>query len=131
MSRIDIGLHATSPISMDQMNISITDQLAEYVREKVKSGRYNNASEVVRDALRRMEEEDARALRLAAPSAEDVIADLTEVQIESIRNRVHAGIQEIEEGNFQTYEGQDGLRRLIETVKDSSRKGLQQTTSRK
>lgn len=113
------------------MNISITDQLAEYVREKVKSGRYNNASEVVRDALRRMEEEDARALRLAAPSAEDVIADLTEVQIESIRKRVRAGIQDVEEGNFQTYEGHDGLRRLIETVKDSSRKGLQQTTSRK
>ena len=39
---------------MDQMNVSITDQLAGYVRKKVKSGRYNNASEVVREALRRM-----------------------------------------------------------------------------
>jgi antitoxin ParD1/3/4 len=116
---------------MDQMNISVTDQLAEYVREKVRSGRYNNASEVVRDALRRMEEEDARALRVAVPSAEDVIADLTEVQIESIRNRVRAGIQEIKEGNFKAYEGHNGLRHLIENVKDSSRKGLQQTTSRK
>jgi antitoxin ParD1/3/4 len=116
---------------MDQMNISITDQLAEYVREKVRSGRYNNASEVIRDALRRMEEEDARALRLAAPSTEDVIADLTEVQIESIRNRVRAGIQDIKKGNFQTYEGHDGLRRLIENVKNNSQKDLQQTTSRK
>ena len=34
---------------MDQMNVSITDQLAGYVRKKVKSGRYNNASEVVRE----------------------------------------------------------------------------------
>ena len=31
-----------------------------YVRNKVKSGRYNNASEVVREALRRMEDQDAR-----------------------------------------------------------------------
>jgi len=47
---------------MDQMNVSITDRLAGYVRKKVKSGRYNNASEVVREALRRMEDEDARAV---------------------------------------------------------------------
>jgi putative addiction module CopG family antidote len=45
---------------MDQMNVSITDRLAGYARKKVKSGRYNNASEVVREALRRMEDEDAR-----------------------------------------------------------------------
>ena len=62
---------------MDQMNVSITDRLAGYVRKKVKSGRYNNASEVVRDALRRMEDEDTRAVRLASPSAEDIVSDLT------------------------------------------------------
>jgi antitoxin ParD1/3/4 len=61
---------------MDQMNVSITDRLAGYVRKKVKSGRYNNASEVVRDALRRMEDEDTRAVRLAIPSAEDIVSDL-------------------------------------------------------
>jgi putative addiction module CopG family antidote len=55
---------------MDQMSVSITDRLAGYVRKKVKSGRYNNASEVVREALRRMEDEDARAVRLAKPTAE-------------------------------------------------------------
>jgi putative addiction module CopG family antidote len=31
---------------MDQVNVSMTDRLAGYVRKKVKSGRYNNASEV-------------------------------------------------------------------------------------
>jgi len=56
---------------MDQMNVSITDHLAEYVRARVKSGRYNNASEVVREALRRMEDDDQRALRMAAPTVED------------------------------------------------------------
>jgi putative addiction module CopG family antidote len=35
------------------MNVSLTDELEKMVGEKVKSGLYNNASEVVRDALRR------------------------------------------------------------------------------
>src|SRR5438046_223129 len=79
-------------LSMDQMNVSITDQLAGYVRKKVKSGRYNNASEVAREALRRMEEDDERALRLAKPTAEDILTDLTEEQLDGIRRRVRASI---------------------------------------
>jgi putative addiction module CopG family antidote len=59
-----------------QMNVSITDRLAGYVRKKVKSGRYNNASEVVREALRRMEDDEARAVRLARPTVEDILSDL-------------------------------------------------------
>jgi len=51
---------------MDQMNVSITDRLAGYVRNKAKSGRYNNASEVVREGLRRMKDADARAVRPAS-----------------------------------------------------------------
>jgi putative addiction module CopG family antidote len=35
------------------MNVSLTDELETVIQEKVKSGLYNNASEVVRDALRR------------------------------------------------------------------------------
>ena len=35
------------------MNVSLTDELEAVIQEKVKSGLYNNASEVVRDALRR------------------------------------------------------------------------------
>ena len=34
------------------MNISLTPRLEEYVRQRVASGMYNNASEVVREALR-------------------------------------------------------------------------------
>ena len=40
------------------MNVNLTPQLEELVREKVSSGLYNSASEVVRDALRLMEEQD-------------------------------------------------------------------------
>lgn len=45
------------------MNINLTPQLEEMVRQKVTSGMYTSASEVVREALRLMEERDA--LRLA------------------------------------------------------------------
>ena len=47
------------------MNINLTPELEELVRQKVSSGRYNSASEVVREALRLMENEDQlRTLKL-------------------------------------------------------------------
>ena len=47
------------------MNISLTPQLEEMIRQKVASGLYNSASEVVRDALRLMDEKDLlRATKL-------------------------------------------------------------------
>lgn len=39
--------------TVGKMNVSLTDELETIVHKKVKSGLYNNASEVVRDALRR------------------------------------------------------------------------------
>ena len=48
------------------MNVSLTPQHEKFVNNKVKSGRYNSASEVVREALRLLEEHDRfRAQRLA------------------------------------------------------------------
>lgn len=40
------------------MNVSLTAHLEELIQEKVASGRYGNASEVVREALRLLEERD-------------------------------------------------------------------------
>jgi antitoxin ParD1/3/4 len=40
------------------MNVNLTPQLEELVRAKVASGLYTSASEVVREALRLMEEQD-------------------------------------------------------------------------
>lgn len=116
---------------MDQMNVSITDQLAGYVRKKVKSGRYNNASEVVREALRRMEDEDERASRLAKPSAEDILTDLTEVQLDGIRRRVRARIEGIEAGKFVEYDGREGLKKLADGVKTRGRRLIAQEASGK
>jgi antitoxin ParD1/3/4 len=48
------------------MNVSLTPELEKFVAAKVEAGRYNSASEVVREALRLLEEHDQnRAARLA------------------------------------------------------------------
>jgi len=48
------------------MNVSLTPELEEFVNSKVEGGRYGSASEVVREALRLLEEHDLnRAARLA------------------------------------------------------------------
>jgi antitoxin ParD1/3/4 len=48
------------------MNVSLTTELEKFVSAKVESGRYNSASEVVREALRLLEEHDqARSVQLA------------------------------------------------------------------
>jgi antitoxin ParD1/3/4 len=47
------------------MNVNLTPQLEELVRAKVASGMYSSASEVVREALRLMDEQDRlRAVKL-------------------------------------------------------------------
>ena len=49
------------------MNVSLTPDLEKYVQAKVDTGRYRSSSEVVREALRLLEEKDQeRAQRLAA-----------------------------------------------------------------
>ena len=40
------------------MNVSLTPKLEGFVKAKVKTGDYNNASEVVREALRLLQQED-------------------------------------------------------------------------
>ena len=43
---------------MPTRNVNLTDELDSFVRAKVESGRYENASEVVRAALRTLEREE-------------------------------------------------------------------------
>jgi len=48
------------------MNISLTPHFEELVKNKLESGHYHSASEVIRDALRLLEERDQlREIRLA------------------------------------------------------------------
>lgn len=58
------------------MHIKLTSKMEKYLQSKVKSGMYGNASEVVRDAIRRMNDEDRKleALNRALQEGEEQIA---------------------------------------------------------
>lgn len=78
------------------MHVSLTDRLNDYVREKVASGLYNNASEVVREALRRqIEAEMSEEARLAR-----------------LREAIDIGLEQAERGEFAAYSLDDTLERL-------------------
>ena len=46
------------------MHVSLTPELEAIVQDKVKSGYYSNASEVVRDAIRRLHERELASYNL-------------------------------------------------------------------
>ena len=58
------------------MNVNLTLELEQLVQAKVQSGRYNSASEVVREALRLMDEQDR----------------LREAKLEQLRSDVRQGL---------------------------------------
>ena len=58
------------------MNVNLTPQLEELVRAKVATGMYNSASEVVRDALRLMAQND----------------QAHEVKLEQLRQEIKLGL---------------------------------------
>lgn len=58
------------------MNVNLTPQLEELVRSKVASGLYTSASEVVREALRLMDEQDR----------------LREAKLQQLRTEVRQGV---------------------------------------
>ena len=68
------------------MNVSLTPELEKIVRDKVESGLYNNASEVVREAIRRMHEEDCLTVQKQREISRRAAAALRE------------GMRQIEEG---------------------------------
>jgi hypothetical protein len=84
--------------------------------EEGENGRYNNASEVVREALRRMEDEDARGTAGKAhggghPNGPDGGAARRHPA------RVRAGIESIVAGKYTEYDGREGLKELADGVK--------------
>ncbi len=62
------------------MNVSLTLVLEEFVRRKVATGLYNNASEVVREALRLMVERETGGR--PAPKKSEVVATLKALEPE-------------------------------------------------
>jgi antitoxin ParD1/3/4 len=97
------------------MHVNLTPTLDEYVLAKVKSGRYNNASEVVREALRRMQDDEARS---------SGTWDFTPDEMDEIRKNVQQGIDELDRGEGTTYEGARGLKQFFREIEAQGRKEL-------
>lgn len=55
------------------MHINLSPEMENFIKSKVSSGFYGNATEVIRDAIRRMQAEEDRAasLRAAASAAQE------------------------------------------------------------
>ena len=111
-------------MAVEQMNISISPQMAKFIRGKVKAGGYTNISEVVRNAVRRMQEEELREARLARLAADQILDRLTDADKASIHERAQAGFAAIERGEYTDYEGREGLGSLAAGVKSRGRKLL-------
>jgi antitoxin ParD1/3/4 len=84
------------------MNVHLTPELEQMVQEKVKSGRYNSASEVVREALRLMEQRD----------------EVVELQKDEMRRKIQEGWDALQRGEkldgekfFAELEAKELLRR--------------------
>jgi len=82
------------------MNVSLTPKLESYVKQKVTAGMYNSASEVIREALRLLEERDA----------------LQVVKLEALRQDINQGLESLDNGKGKSLD--------IEAIKAKARNVL-------
>lgn len=80
------------------MNVSLTPELEQFVHNKVKSGRYLSASEVVREALRLLEERDR----------------LREIRLETLRQEIAIGVEQSDRG--EGADGEEVIQELLEEI---------------
>jgi antitoxin ParD1/3/4 len=79
-----------SELAMATMNVSLPDAMKEWVEKQVESGRYANASDVVRDLVRR-EQERAEAREKLDQMVEDALASgIVEMSREGLLARMKA-----------------------------------------
>ena len=87
------------------MNISLTPQLQRLVEDKVASGLYHSASEVIREGLRLLQERD----------------QLRQVRLEELRQQIQVGLDELDQGLVAPLDTdsikQRGRKRLAERQK--------------
>ncbi len=78
------------------MNVSLTPELEQLVQQKVRSGRYLSASEVVREALRLLEDRDR----------------LKDLKLEELRKFVAVGIEQADRGEVAPLDMEATLARV-------------------
>ena len=85
---------------MPTRNVVLTNHQAVLVEQLVTSGRYQNASEVLREGLRLVEQREV----------EDAY------RLEALRSAVQAGIADVEAGRFKTFDSKASLRAHLKGV---------------
>ena len=85
---------------MPTKNIVITQRQAKLIERLVSSGRYQNASEVLRQGLRLIEEHD-RAEK---------------AKLKALREAAQVGIDDIEAGRFRDFDSFDDLDRYLKSI---------------
>lgn len=70
------------------MNVSLTKEFEQYISEKVESGLYQSASEVVRDGLRLLKERD----------------ELHQSRLAELRKTIDVGIEQADRGQTQPFD---------------------------
>jgi antitoxin ParD1/3/4 len=79
---------------MPTRNVNLTDELDRFVLDKVESGRYENASEVIRAALRTLEREEQQyEAKLAALRSAIEEGDASGVAEGDVFARVRAALK--------------------------------------
>jgi antitoxin ParD1/3/4 len=93
-------------------NFSLTEHLSDFIDKQVKKGRHQNASEVVREALRRYED--------------DILTEKASFAI--IEEVAARGLADIARGDYTTIAGPDDEHRLLERL--NKRSGRKRTAKR-
>ena len=81
---------------MPTRNVVLTEHLDKVIDRLVKTGRYQNASEVLRDGLRMVERREARE----------------KAKLAALKEAAAVGFRDIEEGRFRDI-GEDGLEEFM------------------
>lgn len=89
---------------MPTRNVVLTDHQADLVERLVASGRYQNASEVLREGLRLLETRDADE----------------RVRLRALREAAQVGIADIEAGRFVSFGSSGDLQRHLASVADEA-----------
>ena len=77
------------------MNVSLTPELERFVRDKVESGKYNSASELVRESLRLLDERD----------------QMYQIKLERLRADIQVGLDDIDAGRVVPFDAADIIKR--------------------
>lgn len=85
---------------MPTRNINLTEHFDQFVQRQVSSGRYSNASEIVREGLRLLEEQEQER----------------QAKLKSLRQAAKQGFAEIDQGRGIVLKGKKGVGRFVAEI---------------